>query len=175
MENTVLYIEIFSIVLLSIYLYVSLSVCTSVNLSICLSAVPVYLSASISLCLSVCMSVFLSVFQSVCLSVSVCFLYLYLLSIWPDDRIGAGEGLQVDVLQGVQVVQCLHKYNLRRNGGISQSEAKYTILKIFVGVFFPLMYTNGDQAFVLYNVHCTITYNGLGKVMKCTVGSHVQN
>jgi hypothetical protein len=59
-----------------------------------------------SACLS-CLSVYLPVSPS-----------LYLLSIWPDDRIGAGEGLQVDILQGVQVVQGLHKLNFRRSGGI---------------------------------------------------------
>jgi hypothetical protein len=42
--------------------------------------------------------------KSVCLSVYLPVSpYLYLLSIWPDDRIGAREGLQVDILQGVQV------------------------------------------------------------------------
>ncbi len=74
-----------------------MSFCLSVCLSVCL---PVFMSVCLyvgkSVCLSFCLSVSLSVW-SICLSdyPSAC---LYLLSIWPDDRIGAGEGLQ-----GIQV------------------------------------------------------------------------
>jgi hypothetical protein len=122
-------------------LFAFLYVCLSFFLAVCLPVCPFGLFVCLAIRLSVCtfspsgqttgleqergwessLSAYLSVSR-----------YLYLLSIWPDDRIGAGEGLQVDILQGVQVIQGLHKYNFRRSGGIR--DYKYKFKDFLVGL-----------------------------------------